>query len=155
MARRLVSFVTALALLAFSLIAACAPNRACAQGKINTNDSAYALGGYDVVAYFTDGKPVRGAPAISQTYRGAHWLFASPAHRDLFLKMPEKYLPRYDGYCAYGVSNGNLVKIDPQAFTIRNGVLYLNYSLPIRTEWLRDVDARIRKADKLFPGLAH
>jgi YHS domain-containing protein len=128
---------------------------ALADGKINTNNSPNAIGGYDAVAYFTDGKAVRGKPEFSHAYQGAKWLFASAAHRDQFAKAPAKYAPRYDGYCAYGVSNGYLVPIDPQAFTIRDGVLYLNHSLKIREDWLRDVDARIRKADATFPTLAH
>lgn len=128
---------------------------ALADGKINTNNSQYAIGGYDVVAYFTDGKAVRGKPEFSQAYRGAKWLFATAAHRDQFAKAPSKYAPRYDGYCAYGVSNGYLVPVDPQAFTVRDGVLYLNYSLKIRADWLSDVDARIRTADAKFPALAH
>lgn len=126
-----------------------------AQGKINTNSTPYAVSGYDVVAYFTDQKPVKGVPAFSFSYQGAKWLFASADHRDQFAKAPAKYVPRYDGYCAYGVSTGHLVPVDPAAFTVRNGALYLNYSLPIREDWLRDPDGRIKKADALFPTLAH
>lgn len=126
-----------------------------AEGKINTNDSAYAVSGYDVVAYFEDHKPVKGKSEFSHSYKGAKWLFASAAHRDAFAKSPEKFAPRYDGYCAYGVSNGHLVKIDPQAFTISGGVLYLNYSLDVRSKWLGEVEPRIKKADQVFPTLAH
>lgn len=79
----------------------------------------------------------------------------SSEHRALFLKDPAHYLPEYDGYCAYGTSRGYLVKVDPQAFTIRNNKLYLNYSLDIRSQWLQDADARIRTADKLFPTIKH
>lgn len=128
---------------------------ALADGTINTNSSEYAVSGYDVVAYFTDQKPVRGKPEFWRSYQGAKWLFASAAHRDQFAKAPAKYAPRYDGYCAFGVSKGYLVPVDPQAFTIRDGVLYLNNSLKIRAEWLSDVDARIQKADATFPTLTH
>jgi hypothetical protein len=126
-----------------------------AEGAINTNGSAYAIGGYDSVAYFTDGKAVPGKPELSATVRGAQWLFVSAEHRALFVKSPERYMPVYDGFCAYGVSRGNLVKVDPQAFTIRDNRLYLNYSLDIRSQWLSDVAARIRTADRLFPTLKH
>jgi YHS domain-containing protein len=126
-----------------------------ADGAINTNSTAYAIGGYDPVAYFTDAKPVMGKPDLEASAHGARWLFASPQHRALFLKDPEHYLPAYDGYCAFGVSRGYLVKIDPQAFTIRDNHLYLNYSLDIRSQWLSDVQERIRTADKLFPTLKH
>jgi YHS domain-containing protein len=126
-----------------------------ADGAINTNAGAYAIGGYDSVAYFTDGKALAGKPEFSASARGAQWLFTSAEHRALFMKSPEHYMPVYDGYCAYGVSRGNLVKVDPLAFTIRDNRLYLNYSLDIRKQWLQDVDARIRTADKLFPTLKH
>ncbi|HKU43024.1 MAG TPA: YHS domain-containing (seleno)protein [Polyangiales bacterium] len=122
---------------------------------INTNESAYAIGGYDPVAYFEEGKPVRGKPELSYEYRAARWLFSSEARRQKFAKSPAAYAPQYDGYCAYGVSRGHLVNIEPAAFTIRDGKLYLNYSLDIRKQWLADVKARIEKADALFPTLAH
>ena len=141
--------------LALALALLCQAATAHAQGAINTNSTAYAIGGYDPVAYFTDGKPVSGKPEHAATARGAQWLFASAEHRALFVQNPERYLPAYDGYCAYGVSRGYLVKVDPRAFTIRDNRLYLNYSLDIRSQWLMDVVERIRTADRLFPGLKH
>jgi YHS domain-containing protein len=123
--------------------------------KINSNDTTYAIGGYDPVAYFEEGKAVRGKPELGHDYGGARWLFSTDARRQKFVKNPTAFAPQYDGYCAYGVSRGNLVKIDPQAFTVRDGKLYLNYSLDIRKQWLSDVQARIVKADELFPTLAH
>jgi len=126
-----------------------------AEGAINTNETPYAIGGYDPVAYFADGKPARGKPEHVAPFRGAHWLFASAEHRTLFVANPERYLPQYDRYCAYGVSRGYLVKVDPAAFTIRGDKLYLNYSLDIRSQWLADVAERIRSADRLFPTLKH
>jgi YHS domain-containing protein len=123
--------------------------------KINANDSEYAIGGYDPVAYFEEAKPVRGKAELGFDYRGARWLFSSDARRQKFAKNPSAFVPQYDGYCAYGVSRGYLVKIDPRAFTVRDGKLYLNYSLDIRKEWLADVQARIVKANEVFPTLAH
>jgi hypothetical protein len=123
--------------------------------KINSNDSAYAIDGYDPVAYFEDGKAIHGKTDLAYVYRDARWLFSTEARRQKFIKSPAAFAPQYDGYCAYGVSRGNLVKIDPQAFTVRNGKLYLNYSLDIRKQWLSDVEARIQKADENFPKLAH
>lgn len=139
--------------LAFTLLLQAAAARA--DGAINTNQSPYAIGGYDPVAYFTDGKPVAGKPEHSASLRGARWLFASATHRARFLENPERYLPQYDGYCAYGASRGYLVKVDPLAFTIRDNRLYLNYSLEIREQWLADVANRIQTADRLFPTLKH
>jgi YHS domain-containing protein len=127
--------------------------RAFADAKTNTNGSDFAIEGYDPVAYFTDHKPVKGSPEHAFTYQGARWLFASEAHRRAFADKPATYAPQYAGYCSYAVSQGRLVKIDPQAFTVRNGKLYLNYSLEVRATWLDGVEARIQKADELFPKL--
>lgn len=120
---------------------------------INTNGTAYALGGYDVVAYFSDGRPAQGDPKYRSVFAGATWLFASADHRASFDRAPSKYLPAYRGYCAYGVSRGSLVRIAPAAFSILRGRLYLNYSLEIRATWLERPDAYIRAADANWPKL--
>ena len=85
-----------------------------------------AINGYDTVAYFTVGKPVKGQDALATEWMGAKWKFSTQAHLDLFRANPEKYAPQYGGYCAYGVVQDNLVKVEPDQFTIRDGKLYLN-----------------------------
>jgi YHS domain-containing protein len=105
------------------------------------------------VAYFTDSKPVKGDPKFSYTWRGAAWQFASAQHRDLFVQNPEKYAPQYGGYCAYGVSEGHTVDIDPEAWRIIEDKLYLNYSKSVQQMWLKEPEARIRRADQNWPGL--
>lgn len=117
-------------------------------------DKGVAIHGIDPVAYFTEQRPVAGDPAITAAWRSVSWRFASTEHRDLFLAAPELYAPAYGGHCAYGVSRGYLVDIDPEAWTIRDGTLYLNYSLPVRTTWLEDPDGYIAKANENWPGLA-
>jgi len=112
-----------------------------------------AIEGYDPVAYFTDGKPVEGEKKHSFEWRGATWRFASAEHRDAFAAEPEKYAPVYGGYCAYAVANDSLAGIDPEAWTIHDGRLYLNYSLAIREKWLQDLPGYIAKADANWPGL--
>jgi YHS domain-containing protein len=62
--------------------------------------SSTAVGGYDPVAYFTEGKPVAGKSAITHNWKGATWRFSSEKNRDLFKTSPEKYAPQYGGYCA-------------------------------------------------------
>jgi YHS domain-containing protein len=123
-------------------------------GAINTLGSdGVAIRGTDPVAYFTESRPVAGDPAITLDYRGAEWRFASEENKSLFASEPEKYAPAYGGYCAYGVAQGNLVKIEPDAWTIHEGRLYLNYDLGIRDTWLQDVPGYIAKADQNFPKL--
>ncbi len=123
---------------------------------INTLDSpaGAAIKGYDPVAYFTVGKPTRGTPAHAVTYSGATWLFASAENKTLFEKDPQKYVPAYGGYCAYGVSQGYLVKIEPDAWSIRNGRLYLNYDKSVQKQWEQKTNQYIATADKNWPSLS-
>jgi YHS domain-containing protein len=106
-----------------------------------------AIGGYDPVAYFTEQKPVKGSPV----YRGSTFQFASDAHRQTFIADPDKFAPQYGGYCAYGMAKGYKAKIDPEAFSLIHGKLYLNYSDAVRTRWLSDVPGYIRQADANWP----
>lgn len=106
-----------------------------------------AILGYDTVAYFTEGKPVKGQDAHVHTWMGAKWKFASQRHLDLFKADPAKYAPQYGGYCAYGVSQGNLVSIEPDKFRILDGKLYLNYDADIQAKWLKDPAGFIKQAD--------
>lgn len=112
-----------------------------------------AIDGYDPVAYFTDGRPVEGSSEFSFAWQGATWRFASAAHRDLFAGSPGKYAPQYGGYCAYAVAQGHTADIDPAAWTVVDGRLYLNYDLEIQKKWLADRDRFIRAADANWPEL--
>ena len=110
-----------------------------------------AIGGYDPVAYFTEQKPVKGSPEFQTVHRGSTFQFSSAAHRDAFAAEPDKYAPQYGGYCAYGMAKGYKAKIDPAAFSVIHGTLYLNYSDAVRTRWLSDVPGYIQQADANWP----
>ena len=110
-----------------------------------------AIQGYDPVAYFTEGRPVEGSRQFTHEWKGATWRFASAANRDRFAQAPEKYAPQYGGYCAYGVANGYAVKIDPQAWSVVDGKLYLNYSPAVQADWKKDVPGYIRRAEANWP----
>jgi YHS domain-containing protein len=112
-----------------------------------------AIKGYDPVAYFTAGKPVKGDSGFEYKWMNATWRFASAAHRDAFAKEPQKYAPQYGGYCAYGVSQGHAVGIDPDAWKIVGGKLYLNYSKDVQKLWFADIPGFIEKADRNWPKL--
>jgi hypothetical protein len=112
-----------------------------------------AIHGYDPVAYFTDAKPVPGREDIEFEWMGAKWRFATTEHRDAFAKAPEKYAPRYGGYCAYAVSQGHVADIDPNAWSIVDGKLYLNYDLDIQKKWKADIPGYVTKADRNWPGV--
>src|SRR5512147_1776342 len=103
-------------LAAVALLAGLAPRAGAVKytGKeYNTLYAGLGAKGYDVVSYFTDGKPAVGSADFTQAYGGVTWRFVSKEHRDLFAKSPAKYAPQYGGFCAYGVSHGKLVDVDP------------------------------------------
>jgi YHS domain-containing protein len=112
-----------------------------------------AIRGYDPVAYFTLGRPTKGSPSLAYAWKGASWHFATAEHRDLFKAAPEKYAPQYGGYCAYGVSYGAAPEIDPEAWRIVNGKLYLNYSKAVQARWEQDIPGFIKKADANWPSV--
>lgn len=112
-----------------------------------------AIDGYDPVAYFTDGRPVEGRKELAHEWGGATWRFASAEHRDLFAAAPEKYAPQYGGYCAWAVSNSYTADTDPQAWSIVDGRLFLNYNLEVRAKWEQDKPGNITRADRNWPKL--
>lgn len=110
-----------------------------------------AVGGYDPVAYFTDGKPVPGRVELTLEHEGAVWRFASEANREAFRLDPAKYAPQYGGYCAIAVASGYTAKGDPKAWTIVGEKLYLNYSKAVQKSWEQDIPGNIRKGDAQWP----
>ena len=112
-----------------------------------------AIRGYDAVAYYQQSAPVKGFSQFSYQWRGATWLFASTENRDRFQAEPDRYAPQYGGYCAYAVSKGRTASIDPEAWKIVDGKLYLNYSKGVQRKWEQDVPGNIVKADKNWPDL--
>jgi YHS domain-containing protein len=112
-----------------------------------------AIRGYDPVAYFTMGKPVEGSAAYQLKWKGATWRFSSARHLAMFKANPEKYAPQYGGYCAYAVSRNYTAKIEPDAWTIHKGKLYLNYNKFIRGAWEAEKDANIAKGDRNWPAV--
>jgi len=108
------------------------------------------LKGYDPVAYFKQGKAVMGSPFIMSTYNGSTYLFASREDKAEFDKSPAKFEPQYGGYCAYSMSKGERHDIDPKAFHIYKGKLYVCGSPEQLREFSTNIDANISKADQNF-----
>ena len=115
--------------------------------------SRIAMEGYDPVAFFTDSRATKGNPSIGAEREGYTYLFASEKHKAMFLAQPEKYLPAYGGYCAYGVSLGYLFPVDISTWEIVDGRLVFQYSPDIRKVFAEDKDGNYRKADQNWPKL--
>lgn len=113
--------------------------------------SKVAVGGYDPVAYFTQGKPVEGKEAFKATYKGAEFRFSSAANLAKFKADPQAYAPQYGGYCAWAVANGYTAKGDPRQWKVVNGKLYLNYNADIQAKWSKDIPGHIKAGDANWP----
>lgn len=116
------------------------------------SDKGIAIQGTDPVAYFTERKPVKGNPAFAHQWKGVTWHFASTINRDLFKADPEKYAPQFGGYCAWAVANKYTAATVPEAWSIVDGKLYLNFNLGIRSRWEKDIPGNITKANANWPA---
>jgi YHS domain-containing protein len=135
------------------LIGLVLPASAQTKSLLNLDSSGVAIQGYDPVAFFTDGKPVKGKPEFVAKHDGAAYQFASKEHRDLFTKDPAKYEPQFGGYCAYGVSRNKLAPVEVEAFQIVDGKLLMQYSKAIRDDFNKDTKGNLSKANTNWPGL--
>jgi YHS domain-containing protein len=106
------------------------------------------LKGYDPVAYFKEGKAVMGSPFITSTYKGATYLFASREDKADFDKNPAKFEPQYGGYCAYSMSKGERHDIDPKAFHIYKGKLYVCETPEQVKKFSANIEENRSKADQ-------
>jgi YHS domain-containing protein len=121
----------------------------------NVDGNGVILKGYDAVAYFKQGKALKGNPAIASTHQGVRYLFASAANKADFDRDPAKYVPQYGGFCAYGVANGVLSNTeDPNAFALSKGKLYLCGNQDALKSFKTDIEDNIEKADAYWRELA-
>ena len=117
-------------------------------GQVVFQKDNFAIHGYDPVAYFSESKPVLGNDQYTFVWNDAVWKFSSQKNLDTFKFDPEKYAPQFGGYCAYGMSQGYKAPIKPEAFTIVDEKLYLNYNLEVKTMWMKEQQVRIAKANE-------
>lgn len=117
-------------------------------------EDGIAIRGADPVAYFTNKAAVQGSSEFTHNWNGVTWQFASAQNRETFAANPQAYAPQYGGFCAWAVSQGKKAPIDPQAWKIVDGKLYLNYNSDIQTKWSKDIPGHIAKADQNWPALA-
>ena len=117
------------------------------------SEDGIAIDGSDAVAYFAGEGPVAGSPDHALTWEGAEWRFANAANREAFEMNPRAYAPQFGGYCAYAVSQGYTAPTVPEAWSIVDGKLYLNFSLRVRGIWEQDIPGHIAAAEANWPGV--
>ena len=129
-------------------------NAFAATAKIDTSrKDGVALDGYDPVAYFTEKMSKPGMAEFKTSWNGVDWYFASAENMKAFIATPEKFAPQYGGFCAYAAAKGALAPGDPNAWTVVDGKLYVNFSPAVKVEWTKDIPGYIIKADKNWPTL--
>jgi YHS domain-containing protein len=116
--------------------------------KVNVDQNGVILKGYDAVAYFKQGRAVKGESKYSTTYEGAIYYFASATDKREFDRNPAKYKPQYGGYCANAMTKGKLNDIDPNQFFIYKGKLYVCTGPRQMKNFQTKPDDKIKKADK-------
>jgi YHS domain-containing protein len=109
--------------------------------------SAVGAGGYDLVSYHQGAKPLPGNGNHIVEQDGVTYLFTNQANADEFAGNPEKYLPAYGGFCAYGVAVGKKFVGDPNVWEIVDGRLYLNLDTRIKGIWSKDIAGNLKKAE--------
>jgi len=143
MNKRCLTGVLVLALLAIGSTPSLAFN------KVNKSDNGVAIKGYDSVAYHTEGRAVKGKEEFSYKWNDAEWYFASAKNRDLFAANPERFAPKYGGYCAGSLSaTGRVGGVNPEAFKIIDGKLYLNWSKEVLDKFTKNATENIKRADE-------
>ncbi len=116
----------------------------------------HALGGFDPVSYRRP-RPLRGLRGITAEYEGATYVFATPENRDRFVADPERFVPRYAGWCAMSLALGAFVCPDYENYKIEEGELLLFETTVFtngRTLWNQDPERHRVEADEHFGTLA-
>jgi YHS domain-containing protein len=114
-------------------------------------DNKVAVQGYDPVAYFKQGKAIKGKKEFAASYEGVTYYFSSAANKETFSKNPAAFEPQYGGWCAYAMgANGEKVEVNPETFKIVDGKLYLFYNAYFNNtlkSWNKEESTLKAKAD--------
>ena len=130
------------------------PAFAASEPRWYDNGDDLAASGRDVVAYFSlgSGDGVLGSAEFMAEHKGTTFHFANAENLATFLGDPDTYAPRFGGYCAFAMSKGYFASADPDAWTVHEGALYLNFSKTVRARWALRRDSRIEAGDKNWMG---
>ena len=95
-----------------------------------------------------------GTSEFSHEWSGATWHFASAENRDAFAADPEQYAAQYGGVWAWAVSEVYSAAVDPEAWKIVDGKLYLNFNADIHSRWEKKQASYIKRSEKKWPSLS-
>jgi YHS domain-containing protein len=125
-----------------------------AQEKYWTDPATgFAMGGYDVVSYWSSTGPVLGNAEYEVEVKKVTWRFSNKGNYEEFLKYTNIYAPQFSGYGAYAVSQGRAPLGNPTIWVIADNRLYFFFSTRAKTEWQKAQKKFIRMANKKWPTL--
>ena len=124
------------------------------------DDNGLAIGGYDVVSYFS-GTAAKGESKYTVNYKGVNYRFSSKENQKTFKAEPAKYLPQFDGYCAWGISEKQVkFPITPETYSIVDGKLYLFFNGPFNDKifntikyWNQETTRMVKDSHKHWPNV--
>ncbi len=98
---------------------------------------------------------MKGSDEFSYEWLGTPWHFANKKHQEMFQSEPVRYAPQYGGYCAPEVAGGGAVtiNIDPEAFKIIDGKLYLVYDAGSAEFFADNSEVQVPKAAENWPKI--
>ena len=111
---------------------------ACFSAPLVAQSPSVSLKGHDPVAYFTEGRPVKGSASINYDFDDARYLFSSQKNRERFAGSPDRYTPQYSGLCATGMALGAKAQADPTVWKIVDGKLYVFSGTQAREKFDQD-----------------
>ncbi len=102
------------------------------------------VSGYSPVSYLARNRAEPGSPLHRAEHAGVTYFFTDASQVKAFKADPDRYLPAYGGYCAFGCSVDSKFVPDPTSFEIIGGRTHLflkNEEVDARQLW-RDADER-------------
>lgn len=120
---------------------------------VNVDSEGYSMNRYDPVAYFVEGRPLRGDREYTAVHQDVKYAFVSESNRELFLSDPDKYVPQYGGYCAFGAVHGNKSEVDSEVWEIVDGKLYLLVSAGTKSIWEKKKKNYIEIANEAWTSI--
>jgi hypothetical protein len=146
--------IAALACLLLAVPSGASISRAATERIVVDWHTGLAIGGFDPVAFYTDGKPVLGSADFELTFGGAVWRFCNIGNREAFAARPDVYMPQFGGYDPLGVAHGVAVAGNPSVWAIAGGRLFLFYDGARLQTFTANAQRIIAAAERKWPDVA-
>ena len=140
---------------AFALLAGVSLFASNAWAAPEVASSTTGVQGYDLVSYQNSKRPIRGNGHFLSVVDGVTYLFANAENKRRFDRNPDKYLPAYGGYCAFGAAHGGKSDVDPEVWDIVDGKLYLMVSSGTKVIWTKKKMTYIEMANRAWLSIAN